>query len=224
MSYVPPYRRNKFKQQKHYTKIQPDIVYDEQNFPSLGSCESVSNTKNSNTKTSKWGKGSFKDVVSSDDVVFDFSSLEKLQKETFVEYYNRLSMFFKRTTKLNSYHVFSVTHSKKQKCYRAIARHEIVAKFLCQRAEYENHSRLKDTHYIKFKNKTFKEMMDDEDLWEYVMNLVDGDDTRRDEAINIYYKQQKKDDEIKPNNWLTSTDVKCIKTTEQVLSKEKIIY
>lgn len=219
MTYVPPNRRyKKNNNNKNYRK-QTGLEYNEKNFPALGSVNN--NIKKTN---SVWGKGSFKDVVSSDDIVFDFNVLEKTKKETYLEYYNRLSMFFKRTSTLSTYYVFNVTHSKKQKCYKVIARHETIAKFLCQRAEYENHARHKDTHYIKFKSKLVKEMADDGDFSEYIMDLVDGDDNRRDEAIGIYYRQQKIEDEIRPTNWLNPEDVKCVKTKEHVLSKEKIFY
>ena len=222
MAYVPPHLRGK-KHRSSPQRSNPLTNYQlvEDDFPALGSTPAKKVTVMTETK---WTKGSFKEVVSNTDIVFDFEILKQRKEESPSEYYNRLNTIYTRTSTLHKYSVFTLKHKKRKQLYRVAARHEIMARFICQKNEFQQNTRLKNSQYASFKQSTFDQMCNDDELWDYVLSFVGGDNSKRDEAIKLYYRESCESSPKVTSNWLNPDEASCIETSEKCISKEKIIY
>lgn len=203
MSYIPPHKRAS--REKHTD----NQINDE--FPELGSVKHNCSV----WKTRK----SFKEIAENDKIDFDFAILENKSEST-SEYFNRLNVLFKQTTTLHMYDVFSV--KSKKKSYMVSARHEIIARLLCQNEENRFKQRINNELYNSFRHNMLTSMNNNEELWEEIMSIVNYNEFRKNDAIKSYYRntQCKKDN---TENWLDK-DIVCIKIKGKKNMGEKIIY
>lgn len=205
MSYIPPHKRA---QKKHNTET--DVKISDE-FPVLGSVKN-------NQCLWKTGK-SFKEIAENDKIDFDFDILEN-KSESESEYLNLLNVLFKQTTTLHMYDVFTL--KSKKKSYTVSARHEIIARLLCQNEENKYERRINNELYNKFRSNILDSMYNNEELWEDIMSTVNYNEFRKNDAILSYYRNTlcKKD---KTDNWLNK-DIVCVKIKGKKNMGEKIIY
>lgn len=202
---------------KKYTSL--DDTYD---FPSLGSA-TKRETKLS-PAVSAWSgdKKSFKEIVENKEVRFDYEILKRNDDDTDATYFSRLYGIFKRTTTVATYRIYTVT--KNNKTYRVAARHEIIARMLCQFEENRNHKKASSDLYSKFRQKTISQMYADDEMWEDIMGYVGYDDSKWEYAIRLYYNELHTDNKNVNSDWLDTEKTKCTKGVENCISREKIIY
>jgi hypothetical protein len=205
---APPVRIVK----KNYTKVDND-------FPSLNSKPIVKGV----TETA-WGSSSksFKEIVENNEVLFDYDILERLDGETSVSHFNRISEIFKRTTTHHTYNIYVV--SSNTKSYRVAARNEIIARMLCQLSHNKYSNSSLDSAFVHFKQDTLDQMYSDDEIWEEVMSYVGGDKNRKDQAILMYYRKTQNIKGASEIFWFNSKKTTCKKTEEKSISKEKILY
>jgi hypothetical protein len=221
MSYRPPHMRHEIDQTMSEKK-KYESLYNDNDFPSLGSA-TKRETKASSSLPS-WGgdKKSFTEIVENSEVVFDYDILKRRDKDTDVTYFTHLSGIFKRTTTLSAYHVYTVT--SKNKTYRAAARHEIIARLLCQLEENRYSKKASSAAYAEFRRNTLNQMYSDDEMWDGVMWSVGNDKSKQEDAIWSYYNDFRLDNQNVTLNWLDPEKVTCRKDVEYCISKEKIIY
>ena len=174
--------------------------------------------------TPSWGnnKKSFKEIVEKNKITFDYDILEKRKDEKNVTYFNRLSDIFKQTTILHKYDIYTV--KSKNKSYRVAARHEIIARFLCQVEENKNSRKAHADAYNKFRQNILDQIRVDDELWEFIMERVEGDSSRCDEAIRLYYNETPASRFLISLDWLDPNKTSCEKDSENHISEEKILY
>ena len=221
MSYMPPHIRYKtcqtIPEKKKYASLGD---YDD--FPSLGSATKIE-TKASPFLPSWCGdKKSFKEIVENNEVMFDYDILKRRVKDTDVTYFSRLSEIFKRTTTLTAYHVYTVT--SENKTYRVAARHEIIARLLCQLEENRYSIKASSDEYAEFRKNTLSQMHADDEICDDVMWSFGNDESKQEDAIRSYYNDSKLDNYNVTLNWLDPETVTCRKGVENCISKEKILY
>jgi len=112
----------------------------------------------------------------------------------------------------------------KKKTYRVAARHEIIARFLCQAEDNKYSKKAYSEAYNKFRQDTLDQMYEDDELWDEVMGRVGGERSKRDDAIRLYYNDTHTSNHMVISNWLDPCKATCIKSNENCISKEKIIY
>jgi hypothetical protein len=215
--YVSPYVRGK-------RPTQPIKQTTNKYTPSNGDFPVMGGHKNIKPPTeAPWGNAnkSFKEIVENTEITFDYDILEMTAGETQVSYFNRLSKIFKRTTVLHKYNVYVVSSSVKS--YRVAARHEIIARLLCQMTD-NKYSAVLDSSFVSFKRDTLEQMYSDDEVWEEVMSYVGGNITRKDEAILMYYKKTQNIKNSSEVFWFNTKKTICKKTEEKCVSKEKILY
>lgn len=187
-------------------------------FPSLGSNTNITVVNN---KHDLWSnRKQFTEVVKNTEIKFDYDILNKMINETDIEYFNRLVSHIKKTSVIYNYKIFLC--KKKSTSYRVCARHEIVARVLCQLEENKYELRENSKEYRNFKNNTIDRMRDDENFWYSIMDIVDGDESQIDKAIKAFYKKSVQDSDTNIT-WLDVDKVTCIETNDLYFSKEKII-
>jgi hypothetical protein len=198
-----------------------DSMYNDDDFPLLGS---VTNRETKASHLLSWGgdKKSFKEIVENNEVTFDYDILKKRDTDTDVTYFTHLSEIFKRTTTLTAYHVYTVT--SKNKTYRAAARHEIIARLLCQLEENRYSMKASSAEYAEFRQNTLRQMYEDDEMWDDVMWRVGNDKSKQEDAILSLYNDSQLDNQNVTLNWLDPDKVTCRKGVEYCISKEKIIY
>jgi len=225
MSYRPPHMRYKIGQtipkKKKY-----ESLYNDDDFPSLGSATNRETKREIKASPSlpSWGgdKKSFKDIVENSEVTFDYDILKRRDKDTDVTYFSRLSEIFKRTTTLTTYNVYTVT--SKNKTYRAAARHEIIARLLCQLEENRYSKKASSAAYAEFRQNTLSQMYADDEIWDDVMWRFGNDKSKQEDAIRSYYNDSQFDNQNVTLNWLDPEKVTCKMGVEYCISKERIIY
>jgi hypothetical protein len=220
MSYVPPHMR--YPGQTDVKKKKYSSLDDEDDFPSLGSATNIE-TKASPSLPS-WGgdRKSFKEIVENKELKFNYNILNRRNKDTDVTYFSRLSEIFKRTTTLTTCHVYTVT--SKNKTYKVAARHEIIARLLCQLEENRYSMKASSVEYAKFRQNTIIQMYEDDEIWDDVMWCVGNDKSKQEDAIRSYYNNSRLDNKNVILNWLDPENVTCSKGVENCISTEKIIY
>lgn len=191
-------------------------------FPLLGS--TTKRETKASPSLSPWSddKKSFKEIVENNDVTFDYDILKRSDKDTDVTYFSRLSEIFKRTTTITTYHVYTVT--SKNKTYKAAARHEIIARLLCQLEENRYSMEASSATYAKFRQDILSQMYADDEMWDDVMWRVGNDKSKQEDAIRSYYNDCQFDNQNVTSNWLDPEKATCRKDVENCISKEKIIY
>jgi hypothetical protein len=225
MSYRPPHMRYKIGQtipkKKKY-----ESLYNDDDFPSLGSATNRETNREIKASPSfpSWGsdKKSFKEIVENNEVTFDYDILKRIGKDTDVTYFARLSEIFKRTTTITAYHVYIVT--SKNKTYRVAARHEIIARLLCQLEENMYFMKASSAAYAKFRHNTLIQMYAYNEMWDDVMWRVGNDESKQEDAIWSYYNDSRLDNQNVTLNWLDPEKATCRKGVDNFISKEKIIH
>lgn len=219
MAYVPPHLRDKSSEKSRNTEYL--ILDDAEDFPQLSKPKET--RKKNHTLT--WGseEKSFKEIVEKNEITFDYNILERKKDETNSEYFNRLLDIFKQTTILHTYDIYVVKNNNKT--YRVAARHEIIARFLCQIEDNKYSRKAYDDAYNKFRKNILKYMYKDDELWDDIMWRVGGDSSRRDEAIRLYYNDTHTGRYVITLNWLDPQKTTCKKDSKNTeFSEEMIIY
>lgn len=189
-----------------------DIKFDDESFPPMTALPK---------KYSSWGGKSFKDALVCTEIQFDYDVLEKRLDENESAYYSRLLELFKKTTTTCLYSVYNVQGI--YKTYRVAARHETIARLLCQTEENRHTKNIEKTAYAEFKHNILNNMYDDEELMCEVLMRVGGDVSMRDEAIRIFYTEQNPV-RNKGYVWMDPKKTTCVKSVDTCMSKEKILY
>lgn len=213
MTYQPPHKRYRAgPEKKKYASLN-----DADDFPPLGA------TGPAPQIPSVWGdKKSFKEIVENNEVTFNYDILERKAGETDAAYFSRLSLIYKRTTTLAAYNIYTVTG--KNKSYKVAARHEIIARLLCQMEDNRYSMKASSEAYDKFRQDTLEQMYVDDEMWDEVMGSVGNDSSKREKAIRAYYNNSRPRGQGVTFNWMDPRKATCKKGIENCISKEKIIY
>lgn len=170
-----------------------------------------------------WGNDgkSFKEVIENTDITFNYAILKKRDGETSVSYFSRLYGIFKNTTTLYEYDIYMVYNDVKS--YTVAARHEIIARMLCQMEDDRHAKKVLCSTFAQFKTDILDQMYSDDEIWEEVMGYVNYDKTKRNKAILMYYGEKNNVKYSSDMNWLNPSVTTCNKTTESCISEEKIL-
>ena len=167
------------------------------------------------------GRKTFKEIFENNAISFDYDILERKEMETVSTYFNRLYDIFKRSTTLHTYDIYVIKN--KTKSYKAAARHEIIARLLCQIEDNRCFRKASEDAYANFRKLTLDQMYDDDDLWDEIMGRVGGDKLKWEEAIRAHFNfiQLRQTVSLK---WMDPLKTTCKKSGENCISKEKILY
>ena len=188
------------------------MQFDDDNFPPLTSSRVIPIIN---------PKKSFKDIFTNVDTKFNCALLNMRSNESYDAYYKRLKVIINSDNVCRTYNMYDVKH--KNKTYRVIARHHIVALLLCQIDSEQKRNILSNRKFMRFRNNILEQMYYDEEMWNDVMSNVDGDAGRGEDAIIMYFNKTNPPTTI-ITNWITSTDVSCTELSEKCYSVEKILY
>lgn len=162
---------------------------------------------------------SFKSIVKNSKVTFNLEILKRKENETMINYFNRLKTHFKSSTLTHTYDIFLCKKGNRQ--YRVAARDETIAKLLCQMYENKYLCEDKTKDFAQFKLEIYTKLEHDEMFYYELLDLVEDDKNRIEEAIKIYYNNIKKNTKSVDVSWLVLS--KCLNTKETLLSEERIL-
>lgn len=165
---------------------------------------------------------SFRDILKQENTNHD--DLNKTESESNDVYLKRLSSIFKKTSSLIKTHSIYICKHKNRK-YRVVARHEMIARMLCQTRDDRYNKRMRAESYKRFHRNTLDKMNESQDEWDTVMVRVNRNPCMVNEAIRILYDETHAQFcNTIDHQWIDPSNSTVVDTGEKITCREKILF